>query len=178
MDEPRLYTIGHSTRSAEELVALLAQQHIALLVDVRSMPGSRRHPQFNSDALAESLAEAGIAYRHEKALGGRRKPQPDSENDGWKHPAFRAYADHLQGKEFQQALAVVLADAAERPTAVMCAEALPWRCHRWLIADAATVRGYQVTHIMGAGKTQPHKMTTFARVEGQRLTYPFALTSD
>lgn len=173
-----LYTIGHSTRAVGEFIDLLGAQRMELLVDVRTAPGSRRNPQFNRDALARSLEEAGIDYRHDKNLGGLRKPRPDSVNGGWKHPAFRAYADHMQGTEFQTALKILLDQAAATATAVMCAEVLPWRCHRWLIADAACARGWRVCHIMGANKLQQHTMTTFARVENEHLTYPCTRTGE
>lgn len=173
-----LYTVGHSTRGADELVNLLAAQGVRLLVDVRSVPRSRRNPQFNRDELPQTLADAGVDYRHSPDLGGLRKPDPDSTNDGWRHPAFRAYADHMQGEAFAAAFDALLKDAAATPTAVMCAEALPWRCHRWLIADAAFARDWAVCHLMAAGKTQAHRLTSFAEVEDGRVTYPFALTGD
>lgn len=172
-----LFTIGHSTRSAAELVALLAEHDITRLVDVRTVPRSRHNPQFNRDDFADTLADAGITYRHVSALGGLRKPNPDSVNDGWKNESFRAYADHLQTEEFAVAMEALVADVQAAPTAVMCAEAVPWRCHRWLISDAALVRGLNATHIMGAGKTREHVMTRFAEVSGQKLTYPFTLSS-
>lgn len=173
----RLYTVGHSNRSAAALIDLLAEHAIALLVDVRSFPGSRRNPQFNRQRLAASLEEAGIGYRHRPALGGRRKPAPDSVNQGWKSAGFRAYADHMRTPGFAAALESLLQTAAERPTAVMCAEALPWRCHRWLIADAAVARGVDVLHLIDTDEARPHSLTSFAEIGADgRLSYPFTLT--
>lgn len=168
-----LYTIGHSTRPFEELTALLRENGVARLLDVRTAPRSRHNPQFNSDTLAAALPEHGIAYTHMPALGGLRKPKADSINQGWKNASFRGYADYMQTEEFAQALALLM---TEGPTAaIMCAEALPWRCHRSLIADALSVRGVEVRHIMGPGKTRAHALTGFAQVEGTRITYPFSL---
>ncbi len=159
-----LFTVGHSTRSAAELIALLAEQGVAELVDVRRFPGSRRHPQFARDALAASLAEAGIGYRHEADLGGRRQPRPDSPNTAWQNAGFRGYADHMATPPFRQALARLLALARERPTAVLCAEAVPWRCHRNLLADAAVVAGMDVLHLIGPGQSSAHQLNPDARV--------------
>jgi uncharacterized protein (DUF488 family) len=140
---------------------------------VRRFPGSRRHPQFASDALAASLAERGIDYAHAGALGGFRKPRPDSPNDGWEQPAFRGYADHLASPEFAEALARLEREATERPVAIMCAEAQWWRCHRRLIADALTVRGWHVLHLGLGPVPAEHELTSFAVVNDDRaLTYP------
>lgn len=171
----RLHTIGHSNRPLEELAALLRENGVQRLLDVRSVPRSRHNPQFNSDALARSLPAAGIAYGHRPALGGMRKPRRDSINLGWKEEGFRGYADYMQSPEFEQALAGLMAEAGEIPTAFMCAEALPSHCHRSLISDALTVRGVEVRHIMAPGKTEAHVLTRFADVAGTRITYPFAL---
>lgn len=142
------------------------------LVDVRTVPRSRRHPQFARGALAASLPERGIEYAHERALGGFRRPLPDSANTGWEHPAFRGYADHMASAEFAEALARLERAAAERPTTVMCAEAQWWRCHRRLIADALVVRGWRVVHL-GLGAPAEHELTSFAVVdEDLTISYP------
>jgi uncharacterized protein (DUF488 family) len=143
-----------------------------LLVDVRTMPRSRYNPQFNRETLPGSLAAAGIDYLHMPGLGGLRHPRKDSVNTGWRNLSFRGYADYMQTPEFEQHLAELLHEAEGRRTVAMCAEAVPWRCHRSLIADAALARGIPVLHIMSAEKADPHKLTTFARVEGERVTYP------
>lgn len=171
----RLFTIGHSTRSLDELATLLAENGVTQLVDVRTVPRSRHNPQFNADALAASLPARGIAYLHRPQLGGLRKPRRDSVNMGWNNESFRGYADYMQTPEFEQALTGLMAQAGQSPTTIMCAEALPWRCHRSLIADALSVRGVEVQHIMRPGKTELHTLTGFAHVEGIRVTYPFAL---
>lgn len=170
-----ILTIGHSTRSADELIALLRARGADLLADVRSVPRSRHNPQFNQDALPQTLAPAGIGYRHFKDLGGLRKPRPDSLNDGWKNASFRGYADYMQTPEFEAALGRLLELAGAHHVAIMCAEAVPWRCHRSLIADMLTARGFEVAHIIGKGEPQPHRLTSFAVVEGDCITYPFAL---
>jgi uncharacterized protein (DUF488 family) len=168
-----LWTIGHSSRPIEAFLSLLRENAIGLVADVRRFPASRAHPQFGGEALRNSLAEAGIDYRHFPDLGGRRgKRLPDSPNRGWRVEAFNAYADHMQSTECLAALADLKALAAERNTAVMCAEALPWQCHRRLIADAFLAAGWSVLDIMSPGKAPPHKLTEFARVEGELVTYP------
>jgi uncharacterized protein (DUF488 family) len=168
----RLFTIGHSTRTLEELLALLGENGVRRLVDVRALPGSRRAPQFNSEALEAGLTEAGIGYVHVRSLGGRRKPATDSENAGWHNASFRGFADHMQTPEFERALAELIELAEAKPTAIMCAEAVPWRCHRSLIADALVAHEHEVLHILGAGKVQAHRMTAFALVEDGRVRYP------
>ncbi|MGD9723712.1 MAG: DUF488 family protein [Pirellulales bacterium] len=174
-----IYTIGHSTRTAAELRDLLAAQSMELLVDVRQFPGSRRFPHFSSTALADSLAAAGIDYVHEVDLGGRRRPNPASVNLYWQNASFRAYADHMAGNEFAQALARLECEAGHRATAIMCAEAVPWRCHRWLIADALVARGHQVVHLLGPGQQQAHVLNPHARVDAHRtVTYPAPLFAD
>jgi uncharacterized protein (DUF488 family) len=170
-------TIGHSTRTAEELLDLLGEHGVALLVDVRRFPGSRRHPQFGRDALEAALAGRGIAYRHEPDLGGRRAALPDSPNNAWRVEAFRGYADHMATPAFERALerliALGSALGAERSVAILCAEAVPWRCHRRLIADALTARGVEVRHILAPGRSEPHALHPDARVlPGGRLVYP------
>ena len=168
-----VYTVGHSTRTAEELLALLREAAIELLVDVRAFPSSRRHPQFNRDALERWLRAAGIAFRHSRELGGRRSPTPGSPNGGWRDPAFQGYADHMRSPEFRRALADLEAVAREAPTTIMCAEAVWWRCHRRLIADALVARGWRVEHLgIGDGRTV-HELTEFAVVDPDgSLTYP------
>lgn len=170
---PTLWTIGHSTHSCEEFLALLSAHKIALLIDVRRYPGSRRYPHFQSDTLERSLAATGVGYRHLPELGGRRAARPHSPNNGWKNASFRGYADYMQTGEFQQALDVLTGAAIPSHTAIMCAEAVPWRCHRSLIADALVARGWTVVHILGRlTQVKSHQMTAFARVEGNRLAYP------
>jgi uncharacterized protein (DUF488 family) len=170
---PRLYTIGHSTRALEELLGLLAEHGVEVLVDVRRYPGSRRNPHFGQAALAPALERAGVRYLHEPDLGGRRSAQPGSPNDAWTNAAFRGYADHARTPAFRVALERVLALAAERPTAVMCAEAHPSRCHRRLIADNAHARGLEVVHVLAPGRSEVHALHPSARIERDgRLAYP------
>lgn len=167
-----IHTIGHSTRSVEELIGLLRESGIRLLVDVRRYPGSRRHPQFGRDALAAALRAAGIEYVHEPDLGGRREPRPDSPNTAWRNSGFRGYADYMATPPFRAALERLVARGEEEPTAIMCAEAVPWRCHRSLIADALVARGVEVLNVVSKGSATPHRLTPFARVEDGRVTYP------
>lgn len=169
----RIYTIGHSTRTLEEFIALLQSFDIATLVDVRTMPRSRRNPQFNIEALAVDLPEVGIAYTHIARLGGLRHGLgADSPNTGWRNASFRGYADYMLTPEFAQGLDELHALTPAGPLALMCAEAVPWRCHRSLIADALLVRGVETSDIQGIGRTMSHKLKPFARVEGTRITYP------
>ena len=165
-----LYTIGHSTRPLDDFLGLLEREGVRSLVDVRTFPGSRRYPHFNREALAAALRERGVAYSHAPALGGRRRPRPDSPNVAWRNEGFRGYADHMATPEFRAALSGLLDAAAATPTTVMCSEAVPWRCHRSLIADAALARGARVLHIMDGG-AKPHTLTRFARVEGGEVRY-------
>ncbi|HZP35841.1 MAG TPA: DUF488 domain-containing protein [Methylomirabilota bacterium] len=167
-----LYTIGHSTRPIEELIDLLRAHGIEQLVDVRTIPKSRHNPQFNGPALARSLRAAGIRYRHLKALGGLRHARPDSINQGWRNASFRGYADYMQTEEFAEALARLEEIATERPTAIMCAEAIPWRCHRSLIADALTVARWRVLHVQSRRSAPLHRRTPFLVVRAGRLLYP------
>jgi uncharacterized protein (DUF488 family) len=167
-----LLTIGHSNRPVESFLEMLQGHGVELLVDVRRMPRSRYNPQFNRETLPETLAAARIAYRHMPGLGGMRHPRRDSTNTGWRNLSFRGYADYMETPEFEQNLQDLLREAVARRTAVMCAEAVPWRCHRSLIADAAAARGIPVKHIMSAAQAEPHRLTSFARVEDGRLTYP------
>jgi len=156
-----IFTVGHSTRPQEELVAILREAGVGLLVDVRRFPGSRRYPQFGKEALRAGLAAAGIAYRHEPDMGGRRDPRPDSPNTAWRVAAFRGYADHMASPEFRAALERLWAPAPG-PAAVMCAEAVPWRCHRQLIADALVARGVEVVHLLAPGRRQAHVLNPAA----------------
>ena len=169
----RAFTVGHSTHSLDELVELLAGHAVKRVVDVRRTPRSSRHPQFNREALAVTLPERGIDYRHLPALGGRRRPRPDSPNGGWEHEAFRGYADYALTDEFAAGLEELQALARGRPTAVMCAEALWWRCHRRLIADRLTALGWSVSHIAADGRAAEHALPEFAVVEPDRtVRYP------
>ena len=167
-----LMTVGHSNRSLEAFGEILEAHGVELVADVRTIPKSLHNPQFSRERLAEWLTESGRAYRHLPRLGGLRKPRADSGNLGWRNLSFRGYADHMQTAEFEEGLRELLEVAGERRTAVMCAEAVPWRCHRSLIGDALTARGVRVWDILTAAKAEPHRMTPFARVEGQRVTYP------
>ena len=167
-----IYAIGHSTRSADEFVALLAAHDVRLLVDVRTIPRSRRNPQFNSDRLSQTLRQTGIQYVHLPALGGLRRPSPHSVNLGWRNESFRGYADYMQTLAFSSALEQLIELASSAPTAIMCAEAVPWRCHRSLIGDALVVRGIEAAEIVSTTRMTPHTLTSFARVDGIRLTYP------
>src|SRR3954464_5071342 len=163
---PPIFTIGHSTHELDAFLGLLRGAEIELLVDVRRYPSSRRFPWFNGPALAEAVP----AYRHEEALGGRRQPAPDSRNGGWRVGQFRGYADHMASPEFQAAVDRLLEEP--RRTAVMCAEAQWWRCHRRLLSDALVARGAEVCHIASDGRAQRHELTPVAVVEGERLVYP------
>jgi uncharacterized protein (DUF488 family) len=166
-----IFTVGHSTRPIEEFIALLQVHRIQRLADVRTVPRSRRHPHFASDALGASLAAASIEYRHFPGLGGLRKPRIDSTNGGWRVEGFRGYADYMETEAFHAALAALVAFATV-PTAVMCAEAVWWRCHRRLIADALVVRGIDVRHITSPAPAAVHELTPFARVAGVEVRYP------
>ena len=166
-----VWTVGHSTRSGEEFGQILSAHGIEVLVDVRSFPGSRRYPQFNRAALSESLAGIGIEYRHEPRLGGRRTPRADSHNTAWRNASFRAYADHMETDEFRKGVEDLLELAASARVAVMCAEALWWRCHRSLISDYLKAAGYTVVHIVDQTKTEEHPFTSAARIVDGELTY-------
>ncbi|HUH11863.1 MAG TPA: DUF488 domain-containing protein [Longimicrobiales bacterium] len=168
-----VYTVGHSTRSLEELTALLEEHGVDTLVDVRRFPGSRRHPHFGGAALAAALASHGIRYVHEEALGGRRESRPDSPHGGLRNAGFRAYADHMDSADFDAAVARLMAAARDGAPAVMCAEAVPWRCHRWLLSDALLARGARVLHIMGDGPVRAHTLHPDGRLVGEgRVAYP------
>jgi uncharacterized protein (DUF488 family) len=166
-----IWTIGHSTRALDAFLELLAHYRVEALADVRRHPGSRRQPQFGQDALRESLAAHGIEYRWLPALGGRRRPRPDSPNTAWRNASFRGYADHIGSAEFAGGLDELLELAAKRRTTLMCAEALWWRCHRALIADVLRARGIEVTHILDAGHCVTHPYTSPARIVEGRLSY-------
>ena len=173
----RLLTLGHGTASVEELVNLLDGAGVERLVDVRTAPGSRRHPQFRRETMAGWLAEAGVAYRWEPELGGFRKPAPDSVNHVLGHPAFRGYADYMRTPPFWTALDRLLAEAATAPTAAMCSETLWWRCHRRLLSDAAVlVRGAEVLHLDHRGGQEPHRPTEGVRRDGDLLAYDLGST--
>jgi uncharacterized protein (DUF488 family) len=174
-----IFTVGHSTRPIADFIALLKAQEIQLLVDVRTVPRSRYNPQFNRDALPDSLQPAGIDYVHLGELGGLRHARRDSTNIGWRNLSFRGFADYMETPEFEDGLTRLMTEASTHRTAIMCAEAVPWRCHRSLIGDALVARGVEVFEISSATKVQAHKMTPFARVEGMKVSYPGAsLTLD
>ncbi|HZL35112.1 MAG TPA: DUF488 domain-containing protein [Tepidisphaeraceae bacterium] len=167
-----IHTIGHSTRAFDDFIAILHAHGVRAIADVRLIPKSRRYPQFADTFLADELPRAGIAYLPFKGLGGRRRPMKNSPNTGWRNESFRGYADYLQTPAFLQALDRLMESARAVPTATMCAEAVPWRCHRSLISDALIVRGWQVLDIFDAKKVAAHKLTSFAKVEGTTITYP------
>src|SRR5574337_527671 len=167
-----LWTIGHSTRPIDEFVSLLKAHDIQQLIDVRTVPRSRHNPQFNTETLAQSLARAAIHYRHAGNLGGLRKPKKDSINMGWRNASFRGYADYMQTEEFRKALDELMVESRLQHTAIMCAEAVPWRCHRSLIADSFVMRDWEVRHIMSETKADRHRLTSFATVENGLLQYP------
>lgn len=167
---PRIWTIGHSTRTADDFVKLLLDNEVSGLADVRTIPRSRRHPHFAREALADRLQRDGVEYRHFPALGGLRKPRPDSVNSAWRNAAFRGYADHMQTPEFDAGLTELLEFARSRHVALMCAEAVWWQCHRMLLSDVLTARGMDVWHITGqTGKSalQRHRLTPFARIDSE-----------
>ena len=165
-------TVGHSTRPIADFIALLRAHGVTQLVDVRTVPRSRHNPQFGGDALAASLAAESIGYSHVAALGGLRSPRAGSINGGWRNRSFQGYADYMQTEAFADAVMTLIALAERERVAIMCAEAVPWRCHRSLIADALVARGVAACEIVSAKRLQPHRMTPFAIVEGARVTYP------
>jgi uncharacterized protein (DUF488 family) len=167
-----MWTIGHSTRTIDKFVSLLKENEIKLLVDVRAWPDSKRYPHFNKDALAESLNADGFRYEHFPELGGKRKSKADSHNTAWRNASFRGYADYMETEQFQRSIERLL-DLAEESgaTAIMCAEAVWWRCHRSLIADYLKARGLEVMHILGANKVEPHPYTSAARIVDSKLSY-------
>jgi uncharacterized protein (DUF488 family) len=173
-NEPKLsvFTIGHSTRTLPEFAEILRAHGVAVVVDVRSVPRSRHNPQFNKETLPAALKAEGIGYVHLPDIGGLRRPARDSVNTAWRNNSFRGYADYMQTKEFTEQLLHLMALARENCMAVMCAEALPWRCHRSLIADALVVRNVRVEHIISKNSTINHTLTEWAHVEGTKITYP------
>lgn len=173
MDLTAIYTLGHSTRTLDDVLALLREHGIRLLVDVRRFPTSRRHPHFRREALAAALEAAGVRYRHEPDLGGWRSARADSPNTWWTARGFQGYADHMDTPEFRAALERLAHDGRRTATAILCAEVTPWRCHRQLIADALVARGVPVIHILAPGRTERHELNPHARVlEDGKLIYP------
>jgi uncharacterized protein (DUF488 family) len=168
----RIWTIGHSTRTIDKFISLLKENGIKLLADVRSLPGSKRNPQFNKETLSDSLGKAGIRYEHFLELGGRRKPREDSRNMAWRNASFRGYADYMETEEFDKGVKRLL-DLASKfgPAAIMCAEAVWWRCHRSLISDYLKARGIEVVHILDASKIEPHRFSSAARIVDGALSY-------
>jgi uncharacterized protein (DUF488 family) len=166
-----IYTIGHSTRSEEEFIAILRSFKIQLLADVRTYPGSKRYPHFNKENLQRSLSEQQVVYRHFPGLGGRRKPVKDSKNTAWRNDAFRGYADYMEGGEFMNAIEDLQQLAAENKTVYMCSEAVWWRCHRSLISDYLKAQGWVVLHIMGENKSEEHPYTSPAKIVDGKLSY-------
>jgi uncharacterized protein (DUF488 family) len=165
-------TVGHSNRPIKEFLAILKAHRVELLVDVRTVPRSRHNPQFNRDSLPEALGAAGIRYEHMPGLGGLRHARKDSPNTGWRNRSFRGYADYMQTDEFLATLELLQKREHGQRVAIMCAESVPWRCHRSLIADALTIRGVPVQHILSETKANTHQVTAFAHVEDGRITYP------
>lgn len=168
----KVYTIGHSTRSLEDFISLLKHFEVTELVDVRSIPRSRHTPQFNYDSLPDDLAQHNIKYVHMDKLGGRRSTNKSFINLGWRNLSFRGYADYMQTDDFKQGLDDLVQHASENQVAIMCAEAVPWRCHRSMVGDALLVRGYEVEDIFDLKTVKSQKLTSFARVEGNQITYP------
>lgn len=164
-------TIGHSTHPIDEFIAILTAHAIGNLIDIRTIPRSRTNPQFNREILPASLESAGIGYRHMPGLGGLRKPRPDSKNTGWRNASFRGYADYMETPQFDTNLHELISIASGQPTAIMCAEALEWRCHRSLVADALVASGISVQHIQSATRARLHRLTSFARTVGRQITY-------
>jgi uncharacterized protein (DUF488 family) len=173
----KLFTIGHSTRSLEEFLGLLKREGATHLVDVRAFPTSARYPHFSRPAFDRSLIDAGLRYSHLPSLGGRRRGRRDSHNTLWKNASFRAYADYMETREFKEALEDLLQLARLESTVIMCSEAVPWRCHRLLISDAAVAADCPVVHILDAG-TELHRLTSFGRIEAGRVRYDVATQSD
>lgn len=167
-----ILTVGHSTRSIEAFLGLLRAQGVKRVIDVRTIPRSRQNPQFNRETLPQTLRQVGMGYTHLPELGGLRHARRVSTNMGWRNTSFRGYADYMQTPEFEVGLDTLMTAGKREPIVVMCAEAVPWRCHRSLIADALSIRGIQVKHILSATRTQPHMLTPFAQVHGMQITYP------
>ena len=171
MSAPLISTIGHSTRTLEDLSGLLQAYGVQLVIDVRSIPRSRRNPQFNQENLSADLKESGIDYVWLKELGGLRHPRSDSQNKGWRNESFRGFADYMQTPEFENGINELIKLAQDGPVAIMCAEAVPWRCHRSLIGDALLLRGIAVEHIMTPKTRIEHSMTKWAHANGRQITY-------
>ncbi|MBP6017895.1 MAG: DUF488 domain-containing protein [Burkholderiaceae bacterium] len=169
---PAIFTLGHSTRPWPEFLALLQAHKVEALWDVRTVPRSRHNPQFNTDTLTQLLPQQGIAYSHVAGLGGFRKTSDDSPNKGWHNASFRGYADYMQTPEFADNLARLIKQGAKQRIALMCAEAVPWRCHRSLIADALIAHGIVAEEIISTERTQPHQLTSFAVINGYTVSYP------
>ncbi len=167
-----IFTIGHSTRPLSELVQLLRAHGVHRVIDIRTIPRSRHNPQYNRETLGPALRSKRIGYVHLKALGGLRRTKSDSKNVGWHNASFRGFADYMQTAEFEAALARAIKLSKVMPSALMCSEAVPWRCHRSLVADALAARKFSVEHVMSATRANQHKLTSFARVRGKRVTYP------
>jgi uncharacterized protein (DUF488 family) len=167
-----VFTIGHSTRPVDEFLEILHVHGIGQVVDVRTIPRSRHNPQYNSESLAKVLASRDIQYVHMPGLGGLRHPNKDSVNTGWENASFRGFADYMQTAEFGEHINALIGRSRATPTVVLCAEAVPWRCHRSLIADALLVRGIGVKDIIGKGSAREHSLTAWAKVDGERITYP------
>jgi uncharacterized protein (DUF488 family) len=165
-------TVGHSNRSWKDFLMLLRESDVKRIVDVRSIPRSRHNPQFNRDTMPAKLRAAGIGYVYLRKLGGLRRAQRDSKNMGWRNASFRGYADYMQSREFEEGLGRLMKLAGQKTSALMCAEAVPWRCHRSLIADALVVRGFPVEDIIGGKRRRAHSLTPFARLKGHQITYP------
>jgi uncharacterized protein (DUF488 family) len=170
--EDAVFTVGHSTLPIERFIALLQAYGIERVVDIRTMPRSRHNPQFNNTALAGSLTVVHLEYVHIQALGGLRHARKDSPNTGWRNAGFRGYADYMQSEEFPDALETLIQMSRQKRVAIMCAEAVPWRCHRSLVADALSVRGIPVVEILSESSYRTHMLTAFAQVEGTQITYP------
>lgn len=170
--QPVVLTVGHSTRPLVEFIALLAVHSVTRLIDVRTVPRSRHNPQFNRDSFPAALEADGIRYEHVAGLGGFRRTHPGSVNQGWRHVSFRGFADYMQTPEFAENLDGLIERASRERIVLMCAEAVPWRCHRSLIADALVVHGIRVEEIINGTRRQVHTLTPFARVDGTVITYP------
>lgn len=173
-----VYTIGHSTHPIEKFIDMLRARDIATLIDIRTIPRSRHNPQYAQEAIAKALQSSGIAYRYMKELGGLRRARKDSPNTGWRNASFRGYADYMQTDAFRQAVDELVSLSEKSRVAIMCAEAVPWRCHRSLVGDALTVRGIPVLDIMSEHKSVPHQLTKFAQVRGEEILYPKEGTGD
>ena len=170
-EKPTIYTIGHSTRTIEEFLEMLNSFNVKVLADIRRLPGSRKHPQFDQDALKKSLEEKGIEYIYIEDLGGRRKVSPDSKNTTWLNKSFQGYADYMETESFENGAAELAKLALERPTAMMCSEAVWWRCHRSMVSDYFKAKGWEVLHMMALGKATEHPYTAPARVLGDKVLY-------